>query len=324
MLPHAVFRLSTARQSSSIIRNVWQEKRFTNVEIHEIRASRESARAIAERFGVTFPVILNIKSRKTYKHIPDPLDGEGRATDVGESLYLRMKPLDFMRDLPDGHCQTVVTSPPSKMGMRVRRTYVREQDDHLGRNYPYIKWQREVLAECSRIAGPEGIVIYHRMVRLNRNHPDIAGRLMVQDFRRLLEDEEFPGRRVIIRCNHGPPEVTSGSSRADPWEDPAVPYQSVLLLCPGGSWTLPEGVPTYPLEDDEWYFTYDYETDYLGKIVKPDWPLFPEKLADRCISFGGGRVLDPFANVGSHPPSRHQGRTSVAGLRYPLPPKSII
>jgi hypothetical protein len=45
--------------------------RLTEDQVREIRASNETHRVLAERFGVSRPTITSVRTRRTWKHVPE-------------------------------------------------------------------------------------------------------------------------------------------------------------------------------------------------------------------------------------------------------------
>ena len=256
------------------------KKRFTADEIREIRMSPDSARALAERFGVSHPTVLDIRHRRTYKHVADLVDDPHKSPVFRDGTYLRIKALDFMASLPNGYCPTIVTSPPR--GMRTVSEFEPQQER------VYVAWQRKVIAECRRVAGSEGIFIYHWV----REEPASKYQDAMLKELGMLADEETDrcSRGWVIIWNHGPPEVASGSSRTDH----PVKTHSDLFVFPGAEWSMPVGKPA-SRSSDVWNIPATYES------ADPSKPIFSDELAASCISLGQGRVFDPFANTGAIP-----------------------
>lgn len=204
-------------------------------------------------------------------------------------MYLRMKALDFMESLPDGYCPTIVTSPPLGFG-----TWSQLMGD---RAQIYVNWQRKVITECRRIAGPEGIFVYHWV----SEYPYADAMLI--ELRGLQEQGiHWPSRRGwVITLNHHPPAshdspVASGHS----WTERPAEKQSALFVFPGAEWSMPEGTSASQW-DDVWDIPIVYAAYESEHQDMPNRLFLSDELADKSIAFGQGRVFDPFANTGAIP-----------------------
>ena len=166
-------------------------RKLTDEQVREIRRSQESARALAERYGVSHPTILNVREGSTYSHVTD--DEDDPIVGGIHNAYVLADALDFLRGLPDGYCRTVVTSPPEAVRpfsvhpLSARRHGARGTDARLPYR-DYLEKQHAVIAECIRVAGDRGIVLYHHRPRFAMGHLDMGHYLT----------EEFPLRGVII------------------------------------------------------------------------------------------------------------------------------
>ena len=251
--------------------------RFTPDEIREIRSSRAPARVVAQKYGVSHPTILRIRDRLTYKHVPDHPDSGDTGQDSGKNLYLRMKALDLLGSLPSGYCPTIVTSPPLRLG-----DFSGFGNEPEEESSGYVRWQRAVITECLRVAGPEGVFLYHQMLGYSTSK--------VLDIKHQIV-EGFPIRKVII-WNHSSSRSGRGS-----WASRAtVPY-SFIFVFTGSAWTiLKENLRDVLSWGDIWDIAPVAEDNYSGLS-----PNIPGELADRCIALGKGTVLDPFAGEGSIP-----------------------
>ena len=137
-------------------------KKFNDNDVRQIRASEDSARAIARRYGVSFPTILDIRHHRTYKCVPAIVDDPTKSPIIRDNQFIRTKAMTLMNILPAGYCQTVVTSIPRDL----RNPWVHDEKTQQ----IYAKWKQKVLEECLRVAGPQGIVICHQ-VGTNPNRP---------------------------------------------------------------------------------------------------------------------------------------------------------
>ena len=165
-------------------------------------------------------------------------------------------------------------------------------------------WQREVIRECIRVAGPEGIVLYHHMA-------EASGEGGLDTKFELVTG--FAGLRKIIIWQHRPPvvDLLDDQHNSDSWitgslDHPGfkpwtseMPGYSFIYAFAGVNWSLPEETSlAASLWGDVWLIEPIYERGYRDR---PRWVSFPPRLADRCIALGKGTVLDPFAASGAIP-----------------------
>ena len=265
-----------------------KNKWLTDEQVRAIRRSSQTSRALADKFGVFQPTIIRVKNRLTYRHVPDLEDGEIPPN----SLYVRKYALNLLRGLPSGYCPTVVTSPPLFSASNYFRPYLSRPEAR----FHFIQRQLRVIDECIRVAGDEGIVLYHTT-------GDVRSEL-------LSEYERLGGLRSpqIITWDHG---------RAEPGVGNADSY---ILVFRGKSVAKADiGEDTWKFEpnDDMWNLIDELEDTDDGALLYPAyrysitlrrwyspfrwWYSFPDELADKCISLGRGRVLDPFAGAGEIP-----------------------
>ena len=130
-------------------------RKFNDNDIREIRASENSARSVAKQYGVSFPTILAIRHHQTYKWVPAIVDDPSTSPIIRDNQFLRIKAMKLMNIMPDGYCQTVVTSIPHELRRPWEPTERTEQI--------YANWKQKVLDECLRVAGPQGIFICHQL-----------------------------------------------------------------------------------------------------------------------------------------------------------------
>ena len=268
-----------------------EKTRFTGDEIREIRRSATSARQLAKIYGVSHPCILNIRARRTYKHVPDYSGEEYPSLDIGLNLYTRMNALDLLKSLPAGYCPTIVTSPPRRISY-----HLRSREERGPASDDYIDWQREVIAECIRVAGLKGIVLYHQTLRVSDQDGLDTKHELVQG---------FPLKKLII-WNHLPPASSSGYSEFLVSPDSPISFSFIYIFA-GRDWSMPEElVHLHRAWGDVWHSVPIYERD--NRLIS-----FPDELADLCISLGRGTVLDPFAAAGAIPLAAiRAGRTWLA------------
>ena len=251
-------------------------RKLTEDQVREIKRSRESARALAERYGVSHPTILNVRDGTTYSHVTHDEDGPV----VGDlhNAFVIADGLDFLHNLPDGYCRTVVTSPPEPdLPPSGRQREASGADAQLSR-LDYMDEQREVIHQCIRVAGDQGIVLYHY-------RPQFAlGRL---DMGHDLTDG-LPLHGVIIW--HYKKQRLSAGARKNQQLPNAY---DMIFMFTGRYWSLPEENGEDMLEwDDVWEIGLDRESRRFT-------PRLPNELVDRCVALGRGRVLDPYAGSGA-------------------------
>ncbi len=286
-----------------------ETKWLTDAEVREIRRSDRSSRTLAEKYGVSQPTIIRVKNGKSYGQVPDlddsPLWGQ----------YVRKYALDLMSGLPSGYCPTVVTSPPLFSMSNYSRQYMSRDEAR----FHYIRRQLRVIEECIRVAGDEGIVLYHTTL-------DIKSELLYE-YERL---GGFPSPEIII-WDHLTPEPSPGN-----WYN----TKSYIVMFTGQDWRIPVDWSAKPhFSGDTWeielmdeqeymklappsHWKYSRDWDYGGsrysystyrRYMQQRWYSFPDELADRCLSFGRGTVLDPFAGAGAIPlAAKRAGRPWLA------------
>ena len=254
--------------------------KLTDAQVREIRRSQEPARALAERYEVSHPTILNIRRGRTYKHVayepPEPVYG------LPHNEYVTTDALTLLRNLPDGYCETVVASFPPH---RHTPPYRRLEGDRPTEPYSdmsvreYAEWRQEVIEESIRVAGMKGIVLYH--CRLNSLY-DYGGAVRNLASRLKL--------RQIITWHHG--GRTLGISRSRRGEA-LRKTDDVIFMFAGRYWSVPEeNIEAADQWGTVWTIPFDPES---RRYRSP----FPAALAERCIALGTGRVLDTFAGSGT-------------------------
>ena len=248
-------------------------RKLTDDQVREIRRSQEPARALAERYKVSHPTILNVKAGTTYSQVLD--DQDDPVVGGLHNIFVHQEGLSFLQGLPDGYCSTVVTSPPQPTAVRRRGA----RGDSVQRSYEdHAAEQRAVILECIRVAGDQGVVLYHYKT------PSAAG---LQEMGQVLT-HGCPLHGVIIwRYRKQRP---SGGARK-PRELPNT-YDMIFMFA-GKHWSLPEEAS----EDmtacgDVWEIDLDRESRRFS-------PTLPNELVDRCVALGRGRVLDPYAGSGA-------------------------
>lgn len=269
-------------------------RRFSDDEVRKIRQSPLSARELAAQYDVSHPTILNIRERRTYKNVPDHLGpdllGPDRFGSGAKGQYVLDDPVRFLSALPDGYCGTAVTAPPVR-----RRPFVigrssgwtlkdeeRAQDE-------YVYLQRRVIEECLRVVGPEGVLLYHHRYEVSTrrgmdSRHDIIGGLPLRQI--IIWNHQLrlflPGRRQVNRVpnNYG-----------------------VIFVFSGPRWSIPEESRRKAMGwGDVWNIKPDPGEDLWDPASRRGQRRaysLPGELADRCIAFGSGTVVDPFAASGA-------------------------
>ena len=251
-------------------------RKLTDEQVREIRRSGEPARVLAERYGVSHPTILNVREGNTYSRVAD--DDDDPVVAGCHNSYFLADAQDFLRKLPDGYCRTVITSPPgAARPSSARRRGTR--GENVRRPYrEYVDEQHAVIAECIRVAGDRGVVLYHHKPRLVMDRMDMGEDLT----------KDFPLRKVFI-WHYRKQRLPARSKKRGQLTNA---YDMIFMFA-GERWTLPEESS----EDlmgwgDVWEIGLDHESRRF-----PPW--LPNELVDRCIALGTGRVLDPYAGDGA-------------------------
>ena len=172
-------------------------RKLTADQVMAIAASAESGRALGQRYGVSNRTISEIRTGRRYKSVRRPIQ---------DNSYLVGDALKRMKALPDGYCPTIVTSPPYNVGAAMTPL-------------KYRNWQRRILAECCRVAGPRG-----------------AGD-------RLQSQRAPPGPRALQLVRYRPPPTASTAGRL-----------RQKIVWDKGSWQQP-GPSKYPTSLPD---TYEY------------------------------------------------------------------
>ena len=138
------------------------EKKLEAGDVRFIRTCDRSLRQLADDYGVSLGVIQRVRNRLTYRDVPEGAPG------TPNNQYVIGDTLDLLRALPDAYCPTIFTSPPYNKGQSHSATKGRNSNWRAsellqngfaegGDDMPpevYIQWQRELLAEMVRVAGP--------------------------------------------------------------------------------------------------------------------------------------------------------------------------
>ena len=271
--------------------------RFTDDEVREIRRLDGPARVLADKYRVSHTTIQNIRNYRSYPHIredshleAEPYKYWGEREPAFKNRYVRKSAMELMSGLPSGYCPTVVTSPPPSFSMV----------NYIGSG-SYVDRELEFIEENIRVAGDQGIVLYHSAFNIKD----------------VLYDAGLPLHKVITWYRDVPSPSAS---------DPPYGAESFIFMFTGRHWTNP---PESSLEDvwrikpvDEWQYRgiVGYIPTDHHQYLQQWWHYFPDELADKCIALGKGTVLDPFAGTGAIPlAAMRAGRDWLAGdLRSPM------
>ena len=259
-------------------------RKLTDDDVRFIRASYRSQSDLGELFGISQVAIWKVLHRETYRNVPDGAPG------TPNNQYVIGDALDLLRALPDAYCPTIFTSPPYNKGQSHAATkghnsnwpssallqegYAVQSDDMPPSLY--IRWQRELLTEMVRVAGPTGVVLYNhkfgqRDLQLDTRHAIVDG---------------FAVRQIIIwdrgsSLNQGGAMMTQ---LPDTYE--------VIFVIPGAKWAVPNESKDLARR---WGAVWRIPPEYGNNHPAP----FPAELAYRAIALGTWRVLDPFAGSGT-------------------------
>jgi len=196
--------------------------------------------------------------------------------------------LDVMKAMPDACIDLVVTSPPYNLG--INKTFGKHITqnwnakwnnsklqstgyDHHNDNMPeedYIKWQKQVLAECFRLIKDDGAIFYNTKWRVQKGI-----------FQQRLEIiEGLPLRQIIIWSKSGGLNFNEGYY---------LPTYEPIYLIAKPKFKL---IPKANNVGDVWQITQERKSWHPAA--------FPLELASRCVKSTSGQiVLDPFIGSGT-------------------------
>lgn len=282
-----------------------KETWVTDDQVRVIRRTSQTSRGLADKLGVVQPTIVRAKNRRTYTHVSDLED----STLPYRGQYVRKYALDLLVGLPSGYCPTVVTSPPIFSTSNYSRPYLSRHEAF----HQFIQRQLRLIYECIRVAGEKGIVLYHT-TRDTLN--ELLHRYECLEYDRsecdLSEYDRLGSLRSpqVITWEHGIMEpVCGGASNSESY---------LLVFQRESSTKLQIGKTPWYFEPDSHWLKAKYEpadanseasfestpkdgTIFRSWFSRRGWYAFPDELADKCISFGHGRILDPFAGTGAVP-----------------------
>lgn len=198
--------------------------------------------------------------------------------------FLEGDSLEIMKQIPDGAIDLVVTSPPYNLHNSTSgggwpapkdKTKVSMHDayDNYKDNIPhveYVKWQREVLAECMRLIPEDGGIFYNHKWRVQDG--------LLQGRQDIVEG--FPVRQIIIWKRSG------GFNYSVKFFLPM--YEVIYLIAKPEFKLNREAVG----RGDVWQISQEYNTPHPAP--------FPVQLADTIISSTKAQlILDPFMGSGT-------------------------
>ena len=132
--------------------------------------------------------------------------------------------MEIMTKFDDSSIDLIITSPPYNISARLKRlNEYNKYNSDLKNGYgsyddnmdpkEYLKWQRQVIAECLRILKPDGALLY--------NHKEFITNGLLESHHELLKD--FPVRQNIIW------DKGSGYNFNKSFLTPS--YENVYLIC---------------------------------------------------------------------------------------------
>ena len=209
--------------------------------------------------------------------------------------------LKFLRGMPDGVAQLVVTSPPYNLGKEYEK---RDQLDS------YLEWQAAVITECVRVLSPHGSICWQVGNYVS------AGEIVPLDialYPAFVKHGLKLRNRIIWHFEHGLhcSRRLSGRHETILWFTKTDDYIfdldpiRVPQKYPGKKYFKGPKVGQYsgnPLgknPGDVWIFP-NVKNNHVEKTIHPCQ--FPVELVERLLlslTEKGGLVLDPFAGVGT-------------------------
>lgn len=195
--------------------------------------------------------------------------------------------LDYLRSIPRGSVDLVVTSPPYNMGTNINGAEpCSKSAPNWGRSKllssgyedyndamphaEYISWQREILHELMRVIDDSGAIFYNHKWRIQGGLLDMRSEIV----------RGFPVRQIII-WNRG---TSNNHNRAFF----APQYEVVYLIAKRGFYINQSSTAF----GDVWNINPEYGNEHPAP--------FPLELAERCIASTTARViLDPFMGSGT-------------------------
>lgn len=239
-------------------------------QVRYLRATPKSSVQLARELSVDRRAIDRARQRQTYKDVPDVAPSADLPAALRRSDYVVGDALKLMADLPDGYAETVVTMPPAFRPPHASQSQVRKA------RAAYVERQRSIIRESLRIAGPRGVLLYVHRYDLMADLLDVGPGGV----------SEFHPEQVIVWNTISRQEPPSTSRRRMPGQHRAI------YVFAGSRWSFPLDIRD---EVGEWGDIWRFRADLRDGRA----PECPEELADRLISMGPGRVLDPCAGLGA-------------------------
>ena len=245
-------------------------RNLTDDQVRYVRTSLKSSVQLADELPVDRKAIDRIRHRQTYKDVPDAPPTADPPAALRRNDYVLGDALELMADLPDGYAETVVAMPPLFRPPHASQSQVRQaRSSHVDR-------QRSIIRESLRIAGPRGVLLYVHRYDLMADLLDVGPGGI----------SEFHPEQVIVWDTLAKEDPPSASARRIPGQHRAI------YVFAGDRWRLPLDIRD---RVGDWGEVWRFRADLRDGRA----PECPEELADRLISMGPGRVLDPFAGVGA-------------------------
>jgi len=196
--------------------------------------------------------------------------------------------MDIMKQMPDECLDLVITSPPYNLSIRktfgntenwkgkwnnskLQSVGYDKHNDYMP-EVDYIKWQKEVLAECFRLIKDDGAIFYNHKWRVQKGIFQMRPEII----------EGLPVRQIIIWHKAGGINFSRNFF---------LPTYEVIYLIAKSKFKLPPKVNAY---GDVWKINQ----------VKGSWhpAPFPMELVEKCIDATMGTVImDPFVGSGTVP-----------------------
>ncbi len=245
------------------------DRKLTDDQVRHARVSLKSAVQLADDFEVDRKVIDRVRSRETYKNVPDVPPSAAAPAALPNNDYVVGDSLELMGKLPAGYAQTIVAAPPVFQPPHTSRSQA-EKARRL-----YIDRQRSIIREGLRVAGPNGVLLYVQRY-------DLMADLLAAGPNGI---SEFSPEQVIVWDPMIKETPSAPSTRRIPGQHRAI------YVFAGNRWSIPLEIRGAV---SDWGVVWGF-----GSHLRDDESLeLPERLADQLISMGPGRVLDPFASVG--------------------------
>ena len=246
------------------------DRKLNEDQVRYVRTSPKSSVQLADELSIDRKAIDRVRLRKTYKDVPDAPPTVGSPAVLPNNDYVVGDSLELMGKLPAGYAQTVVAKPPVFRPPHASQSQVwRARSGHVDR-------LKSIIREGLRIAGPNGVLLYVHRYDLMADLLDVGPGAI----------SEFSPEQVIVWDPVIKETLSAPSTRRIPGQHRAI------YVFAGSRWSIPLEIRGSVGDwEDVWR---------IGARLGDDGSLeLPAGLADRLISMGPGRVLDPFAGVGA-------------------------